>query len=287
MWLAIALSKVLLVAATDELLPGKTWSQSTTARCAWIDTNQDDSPRSTGFGADWLVGFLPGARSLLRSSCASTTSKPVSHKCVSAEFSAPMPTDPLCLLVIPAEPLDACTPLDYQTMIASQSNIDAVSPGTALSKKTVAVAAARGNCSFATKAHSVAKFGAAMLIVIDTAPDAKAMPMANDPSTSEASSKLLSVMVGADADSEALMAALATKTVYYATSYTPDDDNMSVGASLMQEELTPLSAAILFVCLVIMSRWALSPADTQDNGKCVWPAALMLALFLAAVSWVR
>lgn len=285
MWLAIALLEVFLVTAKNEL--GSTWSRSTTARCAWIEVSQDDYSCSHRYGAEWLMGFLPGARGLRRDACTSATSMPVSHTCVSAEFSAPMPTEPLYLLVLPAEPLDACTPLDSQAMHARQNTLDTTEPGGALSKNTVAVVAARGGCSFATKAQNVAKYGAAMLIVVDHATNAKAMPMGDDPATSEASSKLLSVMVGADADPQAMITALATKAVYYSTSYTPSDRSTSDDGPLVGENLKAGMALIFFTSLVFMSRWALSPADTQDTDEGVWLAALTLALFLAAVSWVR
>jgi len=285
MWLAIALLKAFLVTANDEL--GSTWSHSTTARCAWVEESRDESSCSHWYGAEWLMGFLPGARGLRRDTCISATSMPVSHTCVSAEFSAPMPTEPLYFLVLPAEPLDACTPLDSMAMHARQNTLDATEPGGALSKNTVAVVAARGGCSFATKAHNVAKYGAAMLIVVDHAPNAKAMPMGGDPATSEVSSKLLSVMVGADSNPQAMITALATKTVYYSTSYTPNDRSPSGDGPLMGENLKAGMASIIFTSLVFMSRWALSPADTQDTDEGVWLAALILALFLAAVSWVR
>lgn len=289
MWLAILLAKALLVSAAEE--QHITWSRSTTARCAWtaVDANTYDTTHSAGFGVGWLLGILRGTNTSSHRLCAAATAAPLSHACISAEFSAPLPKAPSCRLLLAAWPLDACTALDFQAMLRGQPSSGAASSGAAASVETVAVLAVRGGCSFATKARHAAALGAAVLIVADGSPGAISMPMAGDPATPEVSTRLVSMMVGADADPEALLAALATKTVCYTTS--SDLGDSSDGGSGAESTLADVgigTAAALFVSLVLAGQWALLPVDAQQEDEGGWAAAAVaLAAWLAAVSWVR
>jgi hypothetical protein len=290
MRLAILLANSLLVTTAEDL--DSTWSRSTTVRCAWtaVDANPDDTTHSAGFGLGWLLGMLRGANTPSRRLCAAAADMPLSHACVSAEFSAPLPKAPSCRLLLAARPLDACTALDFHAMLRDQPSSGAVSLGADVTVETVAVLAVRGGCSFATKAHHAATLGAAVLIVADGSPGAIPMPMAGDPSTPAVSTRLVSVMVGADADLEALLAALANTTVCYTTtSDLGDSSDSGSGAESMlaTADVGTGTAAVLFASLVLACRWALSPADTRHEDEGGWAAAVGLATWLAAVSWVR
>jgi hypothetical protein len=115
------------------------------------------------------------------------------HKCVSADFSKPLPSSPISMPLVSASPSHACSDLTNNAMKENSKK----SSQSVMMRNTV-VLAKRGECSFMTKARNIEAVGAWAAIIIDHASEnSEPMPMGCDASP-PVELNLVSMMIGAN-----------------------------------------------------------------------------------------